>query len=222
MLLFGAIGMAAFLAIYAVVLWFVNARLLKNGVYVLSEKEAQVYRHNHKLQKILAIVLVALIAVTAFVQEITTSIWGPFSIMKGTTFEDYNSFVEFMEQDIPYDGHFYSDIHVRPEDTMTAPAPEEDTVYYDQYGNVIDEYDYLHETLEDKDGNVLCEYIRRNESVCYIQYGDGTDMLPITVSTYDDLDQARQTVAIRNVFFGIVYCVEAAGVLLTYILKRKK
>lgn len=222
MLLFGAIGMAAFLAIYAVVLWFVNARLLKNEVYVLSEKEDQVYRHNHKLQKILAIVLVALIAVTALVQEITTSIWGPFSIMKGTTFEDYNSFVEFMEQDIPYDGHFYSDIHVRPEDTMTVPAPEEDTVYYDQYGNVINEYDYLHETLEDKDGNVLCEYIRRNESVCYIQYGDGTDMLPITVSTYDDLDQARQTVAIRNVFFGIVYCVEAAGVLLTYILKRKK
>lgn len=64
--------------------------------------------------------------------------------------------------------------------------------------------------------------IDRNEMVCSIRFGTGEDMLPITVSTYDDLDQARQTVAIRNVFFGIVYCVEAAGVLLTYILKRKK
>lgn len=222
MLIYGLIGMAISMILYAVILWFVNAQLLKKGVYSLSEKESQVYRYNHKLQKNLAIALVTLIVVTAIIQSVATSIWGPYSIMKGTTFEDYNSFVEFMEQDIPYDGHFYSDIHVRPEDTMTVPAPEEDTVYYDQYGNVIDEYDYLHETLEDKDGNVLCEYFRRNESVCYIQYGDGTDMLPITVSTYDDLDQARQTVAIRNVFFGIVYCVEAAGVLLTYILKRKK
>ena len=222
MLLFGAIGMAAFLAIYAVILWFVNARLLKNGVFILGEKEAQVYHHNHKLQKILAIILVALIVITALVQEITTSIWGPFSIMKGITFEDYDSFVSFMEQDIPYEDRFSSDSHVRPEDTMTVPVPGEDTVYYDQYGNIIDEENYRHETLEDKDGNVLCEYIRRNEAVCSIRYGDGDDMLPITVSTYYDLDQAQQTVALRNVFFGIVYCVEAAGVLLAYLLKRKK
>ena len=188
----------------------------------MGEKEAQVYHHNHKLQKILAIILVALIVITALVQEITTSIWGPFSIMKGITFEDYDSFVSFMEQDIPYEDRFSSDSHVRPEDTMTVPVPGEDTVYYDQYGNVIDEENYRHETLEDKDGNVLCEYIRRNEAVCSIRYGDGDDMLPITVSTYYDLDQAQQTVALRNVFFGIVYCVEAAGVLLAYLLKRKK
>ncbi len=222
MLLFGAIGMATFLAIYAVVLWFVNARLLKNRVFLLGEKEAQVYHYNHKLQKILAIILVALIVVTALVQEITTSIWGPFSIMKGTTFDDYDSFVAFMEQDIPYGGHFYSDSHARPEDTMTAPLPEEDTIYYDQYSNVIDEFEYRHETLEDKDGNILCEYIRRNESVCYIQYGDGTDMLPITVSTYSNLAEAEQIVAVRNVLFGFVYGIEVVGVILAYVLKRQK
>ncbi|MBQ7921427.1 MAG: helix-turn-helix domain-containing protein [Clostridia bacterium] len=222
MLLFGAIGMAAFLAIYAVILWFVNARLLKNGVYVLREKEAQVYHHNHRLQKILAIVLVVLIAVTALVQEICTSIWGPFSIMKGITFEDYDSFVNFMEQDIPYEDRSSSNSHVRPDDTFSVSVPADDTIYYDQYGNIIDEYEFRHETLVDEDGNVLCEYDRRNESVCQIQYGNGKDMLPITVSTYSDLSEARQTVEVRNILFGFVYGIEVVGVILAYVLERKK
>lgn len=221
MLLFGAIGMAAFLAIYAVVLWFVNARLLKNGVYVLSEKEAQVYRHNHKLQKILAIVLVALIAVTAFVQEITTSIWGPFSIMKGTTFEDYDSFVAYMEQDIPYEERYYSGSNSSPNETVSVPAPENDETWFDQFGNEISEEEARRRTVEDRNGNVLCEYIDRNEMVCSIRYSSSADRLPITVSTYDDLEEARQNVAVRNVIFGGIYFAWSACVLLLYIKKRK-
>ena len=222
MLLYGSIGMAAFLVLYAVILWFVNARLIRNGVYVLSEKEAQAYHYNHKLQKNHAIILVTLVVVTAFVQEVATSIWGPYSIMKGTTFEDYDSFVAYMEQDIPYEERYYSGSNSSPNETVSVPAPENDETWFDQFGNEISEEEARRRTVEDRNGNVLCEYIDRNEMVCSIRFGTGEDMLPITVSTYDDLDQARQTVAIRNVFFGIVYCVEAAGVLLTYILKRKK
>ena len=222
MLLYGSIGMAAFLVLYAVVLWFVNARLIRNGVYVLSEKEAQAYHYNHKLQKILALILVALVVVTAFVQEVATSIWGPYSIMKGTTFEDYDSFVAYMEQDIPYEERYYSSSNSSPNETVSVPAPENDETWYDQYGNEISEEEARRRTIEDKDGNVLCEYIERNEMVCSVRCSSSADRLPITVSTYDDLEEARQTADVRNVIFGFIYAAEAAGILLVYLAKRKK
>lgn len=222
MLLFGLIGMAAFLVLYAAALWFVNARLIRNGVYVLGEKEEAVYQHNHKLQKILAIILVALVVVTAFVQEVATSIWGPYSIMKGTTFEDYDSFIAYMEQDIPYEERYYSGSNSVPNETVVMPAPDNDETWYDQYGNEISEEEARRRTIEDRNGNVLCEYIDRNEMVCSIQYGSGEDMLPITVSTYDDLEEARRTADVRNVIFGFVYVIEVTGILLVYAVKRKK
>ncbi len=47
-------------------------------------------------------------------------------------------------------------------------------------------------------------------------------MLPITVCTYDDLDEARQTADVRNVIFGFVYAIDVTGILLAYWVKRKK
>ena len=49
MLIFGMEGAAIFLLAYALVLYFVNASLLKKEVYYLSEKESVIYHHNHKL-----------------------------------------------------------------------------------------------------------------------------------------------------------------------------
>ena len=222
MLIYGLIGMAVSLILYAVILWFVNAQLLKNGVYSLSEKESQVYRYNHKLQKNLAIALVTLIVVTAIIQNFATSIWGPYSIMKGIEFTDYDSFISYMEQDIPYEERYYSSSYTRPEETVSVPAPENDETWYDQYGNEISEEEARRRTIEDKDGNVLCEYIERNEMVCSVRCSSSADRLPITVSTYDDLEEARQTADVRNVIFGFIYAAEATGILLVYLAKRKK
>jgi len=209
MLLFGAIGMAAFLAIYAVVLWFVNARLLKNGAYVLSEKETPVYHYNHKLQKTMAIVLVALVAVTAIVHEISTS---AFWITEEITFDNYDSFVKFMEMDIPnyiYDGHTISEI-----------VKDETTMYKDVYGNEISEDEFRHNTLFNNDGKVLCDYILRNGLVARIEPDSDADMLPITVYYYQ---YPTDTELIeRDMVFGAIYCLESIGVLLFYLVKRKK
>ena len=49
LLIWGAMGAAAFLLIYAIVLYFLNASLLKKGTYSLSERESTIYQHNHKL-----------------------------------------------------------------------------------------------------------------------------------------------------------------------------
>lgn len=222
LLIWGSMGATVFLLIYAIALYFLNASLLKKGTYSLSDKEAANYHHNHKLKRTCAIVLVVLLAVTFVGHQFATAIWGPYTIMDGTTFEDYDSFIEYMEQDIPAESRYEANYN----GSATIPIPEEQIespTYYDEYGNEISEEEALTRRLEDKNGDVVCEYIDRNESVVYLQYTakDGT-ILPITVFTDDNLQEARQTVAVRHVIFGATYCIELLAVLLVYFKKRAK
>ncbi|MBQ3561024.1 MAG: helix-turn-helix transcriptional regulator [Oscillospiraceae bacterium] len=221
LLIWGALGTAAFLLIYSVVLYFLNASFLKKGIYRLSEKEYSVYCHNHKLKRTCAIFLAVLLAFTGVGHHVATSIWGPYSIMKGTTFEDYESFIEYMEQDVPSEHEYGANYN----GSATSPVPEEEigsAVYYDEFGNEISKEEALTTRLKDKNGNVVCEYISRRSFVS-LRYTpkDGT-VLPITVCTEDDLFEARETAAVRHVIFGTAYCVECIAVLLIYFIKRAK
>lgn len=223
LLILGAMGAAAFLLFYAVVLYFLNASFLKKDVYSLSEKEAAVYRCNHKLKRTYAIILVILLVATFVCHQFATSIWGPYSIMKGTTFDNYDSFIDYMEQDVPMEQHHNFN---NGTEAVEIPVPSEEIetgTYYDEYGNEISEEEALTRRLEDKNGNVVCEYIDRNESVVSLRYTpkDGT-ILPITVCTEDDLQEAKQTAAVRHVIFGVVYCIECLAVVLAYFKKRAK
>lgn len=224
MFLFGIVGAAVFLLLYAVVLYFLNVRFLIKEVYSLNEKAEKKYWYNHKLIGKCTGILAVVLAITFVAHQAATTIWGPFSIMEGTTFHDYDSFVAFMEQDIK----------VEPKEQFAGgttaidqAAPEEaipgTTTYYDQYGNEISEEEAFHRTLEDIDGNVVCEYQDRNESVVSMRYTpkEGT-VLPITVHTQDELDEAREVAAIRHVIFAGVYGVEVIAMLLIYLKKREK
>lgn len=223
LLIWGAMGASAFLLIYAIVLYFFNASLLRKGVYSLSEQESVIHCHNHKLKRICAIVLVVFLAITGIGHSVATSIRGPYSIMEGTTFEDYDSFIEYMKQDIPAEPkHSFNGGTT----SIEIPVPSEEIgtgTYYDEYGNEISEEEALTRRLEDKNGNVVCEYIDRNENVVSLRYTpkDGT-ILPITVCTEDDLQEARQTAAVRHVIFGAAYCIECLAVVLIYFKKRMK
>ena len=219
LLLWGAVGAAACLLVYAVVLYFLHASLLKKGVYALPKKEAAVYYRNHKLKRTCAIVLAAVLAVTFVGHQFATSIWGPYSIMKGTTFEDYDSFIAYMEQEIPAGSNDHAG---EPEQSAVQRHYEGET-YYDASGNAISEEEALTRRLEDSNGNAVCEYIDRNENVVTLRYTpkDGT-ILPITVCTKDDLQAARQTAAARHVIFGTAYCLECLIIIVVYIRKRAK
>ena len=224
MLLYGSLSTAVFLMVYAVVLYFVNASLLKKEVYCLSENETVIYRHNHKLKAGCAAGFLIVIAITFIIHQAMTTIWGPFSIMEGTTFHDYESFVEFMEQDIkakPYEQFGSGTTAIE----QVAPQAEikGTTTYYDRYGNEISEEEAYRRTLEDRNGNVVCEYQHRNEGVISMQYSakDGT-VLPITVFTEDDRDEARQLASVRHMIFAIVYIMEAFAALLVYFKLRKR
>ncbi|MBQ7320745.1 MAG: helix-turn-helix transcriptional regulator [Clostridia bacterium] len=213
-LMYGAIFALCALLLTAVICFFLNYALLKRNLYTLESKKAEIYLHNRKWKKICAAIFLATLSVTLLLHSALTTVWGPWSIMKGTEFYDYDSFIAYMETDIPYTGSYGSN---GMDVVAIAPA---DGLYYDEAGNVIPEEEALRRTLEDRDGNVLCEYIERNQSVCSIRWTDES-IFPITVCTYDDLQVARATVAVRNGIFITVYCMEAALILSIYLLKRK-
>ena len=153
-----------------------------------------------------AIALVIVLAVTFVGHQFSTSIWGPYSIMESTaTFEDYDSFIQYMQQDIPAD----SDGHAGEPKQSAAQLP-------DGIGE-----EALTRRLEDSNGNVVCEYIDRNETVVSLRSTpkDRT-LLPITVCTEDDLRAAQQTAAVRHVIFCAAYCLECLVIAAVYIRKK--
>lgn len=212
MMILGILGAGVLLLIYGVVCFFLNASLVRKGTYVLSEKEAEIYLHNHKLKKSCALLLSVLLLVTVLGHIAATTIWGPWSIMKGTTFDDYESFIAYMEQD------------VLPSSHVEMPAiPSGPVIHYDENGNEISEEEALTHRLENQNGDAVCVYVQRNQNVVSIRYTEkDSSLLPITVCTYDDLREAEHKAAVRNVIFGCLYALEAAAVLTFYFKKRAR
>ena len=212
-LLYGLLFGAAALLIACVICFFLNNTLLNHGIYTLPEKEAVRYHHNRTLKKRCVVLLIPALVITLIAHIATTEIWGPRSIMKGTSFDDYDSFVAYMEQDIPY--YHFSD--------ATVAVEPLDGIYYDADGNEISEEDAMRRTLTLHDGTVVCEYIARNQTVCSVRYTerDGT-LLPITVCTYDDLQAAQGQVRVRHTLFAIVYLLETILAFSIYYHKRVK
>lgn len=235
MLLFGVIGAVAFLAVYAIICYFLNASFVKKGIYVLSEKESEVYYHNHRLKRICAIALSGLLLLTFVGHQAATTIWGPWSIMEGTTFQDYDSFIAFVEQkpDSPQNSNNREDSNtiwydnlgntISEEEAWERASEDKSAIWYDEFGNEITMEEAKHRTLKDVNGMVVCEYTEWYEGVVSVRYTpkDGT-VLPITVCTYGDLHEAEDKVAVRNVVFGVGYCVEVIIAFLVYFKKRAK
>ncbi len=228
MLLFGIPGAAVFLLIYAIICWKLNASHLRKGIYSLNEKDAQRYWHNHTLKRKCvvtgAIVLACTIAFHAFGMEM---IWSSEKLSPGTTFEDYDSFVAYMEQDVPswYDNYPYADNNsgmaavpvILPSDSVG------DEIWYDEDGNEISEEEARRETLVDEKGEVVCEYIRRNDQVSYIRYGSRDEtLLPITVVTESDHRIGVARCEAVNWIYCVLYPLEVAAMFLIYFKKRAK
>lgn len=205
--------------------YFLNHSLLKKGVYSLDEKSEKAYCHNHKLQRSCGIVLAVLLSVTVLLNGSLTS-WGNSSnIAKGTVFEDFESFKAYMEQDIPYE---YDDAE------PNAPVQISPAEYYDEEGNHISEEQALTRSITDANGNVLCSFVHRNNSVWSWRYSttaiasitDSTNatvagVLPITVYTQSDIDEARQKASLINTIATAACVIEIIAVLIVYLFKKK-
>jgi transcriptional regulator with XRE-family HTH domain len=223
LLMLGVLGGAAMLLLYAVVLYGLNAALLRKGVFRLTEDEANRYRRNHVFKRSCAIVLVVLLAITCVGHLFSTSIWGPHSIMKGTTFDDYDSFIAFMEQDRSAATQDADQANGTSEDQSILSSGAEQEIFYDDDGNEISAEEAFTHQLVDRNGNVVCTYVQRNQNVISLRYSAQDDtVLPITVCTQADLEQAQHTAATRHVIFGAAYALECLAVVLVYFKKRAK
>lgn len=212
-LLLGTVCAAVFLLVYAIVWHFLTPALLRRGVYTLEAQEEAAYRHNRRLLRRCTAVLTALLLVTLLSHQAVTVIWGPWTIMEGEVFHDYDSFAACMERDIP---------HPDGPRGVQAVAPESVEHSYDESGQEISQEEAFRQTLEDGEGNVVCTYIKRNDSVISIQYSENEDgtLLPITVYTQDDYDRAVKKAHRRHVLFAVLCCAEIAAVAAAYRKKR--
>ena len=217
LLIFGGLGAFSFSFAYLIICYFLNAALLKRGVYALDERTAQIYWHNHRLKRSVVKRLLLVGFVTAVMQTALNSS-GLTPFMKGTVFTNYEDFTAYMEQNIPLDAYYFESSQ-----SIAAQPIDENAAYFDQYGNEISEEEALRETLTDINGEVVCEYLRRNELVASIrcEKKDG-DVLPITVLTHWDYDLARARQNTVNLVFWGIYCLELAGAVVIYSKKRFK
>ena len=134
---------------------------------------------------------------------------------EGVEFTDFDSFKRYMRKPVKptYDsgGGFATE-------TAVAESPlyyENDTPIYRSQTEGA--------TIEDDNGNVLCNFIWRNRSVVFWRTGPKADgYLPVTVYTQEAMSLARQKAKhIDMVFYG-VYAVEVVAAAAYYLRKREK
>ncbi len=225
-LVYGAIG----LLIGAVILWLVNGSLVKRGILVPEDKKRH-FRNRTRLKRCVAGLAVA-VAVTFLAETVVLKGWNVTKLAEYTEFHDCKSFVAFMERRIP--SKPWRGDQTAPNMEIGAEAPQrvpdvglenvdELPQYYDEYGNPISEEEALREELLDKDGNVLCTYLHRNESVVHWEIGqDKNGDLVIRTVDWNQLMAAHEKGNKIVFVFGVLYAVEAAGAALFYLLRREK
>lgn len=219
----GCLFMLAAGALLAIVIHIVNGSLVSRGIIALEGEVKEKYQRKHRLQTIIGGFLLAALAVTFIANEALTSMWGPLSVMKGTTFNDYESFLDFVETDVPRPSSFGSN---QQAGVAVRIAPEsEATVYYDENGNAVSKDEALTRTIEDGEENTILEYVQRNGNVLSVSYSTGSNdgnILPITVYTYDDYREGLLIVQQRNAVFACIYVLEIIAAVIVYILLRRK
>lgn len=181
----------------------IDPALIKKGVYSLDERAGNIFWSNYKLKKKCMLVLAVIMLLTLFGQCFILS--EPTIFVRGTIFDNYEDFKAYMEQNVTGKDNIMGSLSL-------------EAVYYDETGNRISEDAALSRTLTDKDGNVVCEYIGRNESVAAIRYG--AKNLPITVYTTSDMREAHEIVGILMSLFLFLYLLEIVTTILVYNSKR--
>jgi len=212
---FGAIAAALVL----LTVYFLNAALLKRGLYV--RKDAVRYWYNHRLKRNCTLLLLGLYAATFLGHYAATAGFNPYHLAEGIEFTDYESFRDYMAQPIPYSRDPYY-ISTEPTDTPVASEQVDEPVYYNEFGVQITEEEARTREVRNGKDEVVCTYLDYNENVAAIRWGGGETMLPIRVVTFDEMREARAEIKWRSVWFGIGYGLELIAVAALYVIKRKR
>ena len=223
-LVYGALYGVVILIISLIVCHIINSSLAKKGLSDLKEDNR--VKHNLILLFICTVVLAVVVASTFGIYSGITDDGSWIKFADGTVFEDYESFAEFMEEDIP-------STEIEPEyeddDDFADPDVNSDE-YYDMY---IRDYfndnpcgifdDSARIVIKDADGRTLVDCVRKNETVVGIEYGDSDNgFLPIKVVTSDESAVGQQRLMRVKIAFIPAYVIESVIAIFVYIKKRKK
>ena len=227
----GVVGLSGLL-----VIWILTAK--EQNVFASSETEIKRSRLKLRYVKITALVL----AITGIAHVGFCSVAVEFNYFaKGTTFDNYKDFVEFMETPVDYeygDEVGMGDVIIQ-ESQVTFPSEdideiETETAQFEGSENVdafitdkdasLQEENVHKEQLCDKDGNVLCEFEERNQSIYMVKYGkEENGYLPITVYTRTEMSFALHIMNnVVNPICAMVYVIEIVGGFYCYFKKRNK
>ncbi len=212
---FGAACCLATLLVVLPVCGRINRRLLQKGICCLPEGQEVLYAQNTRLRgtciRYLVVALGATLVLHAVGMEL---IWTTEHLSRGTTFDNYEEFISFMETEDLDSGYSGAELYPVP--------PQEGIEWYDEFGNPITE-EAITETLKDSNGNVVCTYLRRNDAVVSVRYTarDGT-VLPITVVTQAQFRAGYHLSQVITLAWCLLYPVEVAVAIGVYLRRRRK
>lgn len=206
----GLIFGAAALVLCLIAAYFIYGALVRRGLMDADEKRKQAFLYNHRLQRVLALVLAGLFVVTAFAHSWVHTRWDAWALAEGTEFYDYESLVQYMEQDVRYD---YTG-------SFVVAAPSSEPGSGETYDEALREELIIPDGTEN--GKVVCSYIHRNQNVMSVRPSDTADGLPVTVITRQDYTSAQIRANFLRSIFKVMYVLEAVAILVIYLKKRAK
>lgn len=170
-LIYGAIGFwVSFILLRVIELRMLNRE--KDAV----DPVYHVIRHNFALQIKCTLLCCNLIVCGLAVQYLINRSVTPNDFQKGTVFDQYPEFIDYMQQE-------------GTSSRTNAPAADEELPY---------------QIIHDADGNVVRRYVRKNKDVCEVRYHGGSG-LPITVYTLADLRSGQKKLRAINLGFACLY-----------------
>ena len=199
---------------------FLNAALLKRQVYTRNDPDR--YWHNHRLKQRCVLLLLGVYLLTFVGQYAATAGFNPYQLAEGTVFEDWESFKAYMEQPIAYTHPSHAETTPIRAEVAEAPSevPVGEPTYYNEFGIEITKEEAFTRTVENSKGEVVCTYLSYNENVAGIRWGGGETMLPVRVTTFDELREARAEIRWRNLWFFLGYGLELIAVAVLYCIRR--
>jgi hypothetical protein len=213
-LLYGLIGFV----ICRLLCWIVRLMLAKRGFLILSERAKALQTLRLRFTGIFSIVMVCLLLLQAVLNAVL-----PDLLKEGTVFTDFERFKEFMETPIEMNWAESNSTVIFNQETQ--PVPDEsipsdtENVIHHEDGSVSYFPDYPPYSITDRDGNVVCEFKQKNDTVNGWSVDWDEDAPVITVYTYMDNRASNAKMEFINRVYVLLYL---AGTLAVFLMYRKK
>lgn len=178
----------------------------------MAEEKNPIHVANAKLAKKITVVTLIVMLLTGAVQlGLATADFTLYT--KGTYFENLDEFVAFMET--PYYGETM---------TMTIDGESDNIAVIEEPVSGDESYeDCYQDELTDEDGNLLCRFSNRNESVRRYDVKTNPDgSIGVRVYTHDDYYESSRRKTILNFCFILLYLAEILAALLIYQKKKNR